>query len=58
MVRLNEDIAMNIGPGEKIIGIEILDAGEILGEGTLPSLTLENVRLATVTLWFFWELYG
>ena len=25
-VRLNEEIALNIGPGETLVGIEILDA--------------------------------
>jgi uncharacterized protein YuzE len=45
-VRLNEDIALNIGPGEKLIGIEILDATEVLGQGRLPDVTLENISLA------------
>ena len=45
-VRLNEDIALNIGPGEKLIGIEILDATEVLGQGRLPDVTLENIPLA------------
>jgi uncharacterized protein YuzE len=45
-VRLNEEIALNIGPGEKLIGIEILDAKEILGDGQLPQVVLENISLA------------
>ena len=45
-VRLNEEIALNIGPGEKLIGIEILDAKEILGGGQLPQVVLENISLA------------
>ena len=45
-VRLNEEIALNIGPGEKLIGIEILDAKEILGNGQLPQVILENISLA------------
>jgi len=45
-VRLNEEIALNIGPGEKLIGIEILDAKEILGNGQLPQVVLENISLA------------
>jgi uncharacterized protein YuzE len=48
-VRLNEEIALNIGPGETLVGIEILDAKEVLGEGELPPLVLKNVRLATVS---------
>jgi len=47
-VRLNEEIALNIGPGETLVGIEIIDAKEVLGKGVLPPVTLENVRLAEV----------
>jgi len=46
-VRLNEEIALNIGPGETLVGIEILDAKQVLGGGQLPSVALENVPLAT-----------
>jgi uncharacterized protein YuzE len=42
-VRLSEDIALNIGPNETLVGIEILDAKEVLGQGSLPPLLLENV---------------
>jgi len=42
-VRLNEEIALNIGPGEKLVGIEILDAREVLGEKDLPEVILENI---------------
>ena len=45
-VRLNEEIALNIGPDEKLVGIEILDATEVLGQGHLPDVTLENIPLA------------
>jgi uncharacterized protein YuzE len=45
-VRLNEEVALNIGAGERLVGIEILDAKEVLGQGQLPSLLLENVALA------------
>jgi len=45
-VRLNEEVALNIGPGEQLVGIEILDAKEVLGKGQLPPLILENVMLA------------
>lgn len=48
-VRLNEEIALNIGPGEILVGIEILDAKQVLGEGQLPSVILENIFLATVS---------
>lgn len=45
-LRLNEEIALNIGPGETLVGIEILDAKQVLGGGALPSVVLENVSLA------------
>jgi uncharacterized protein YuzE len=45
-LRLNEEIALNIGEGEKLVGIEILDAKEVLGAGELPTLVVENLPLA------------
>ena len=45
-VRLSEEVALNIGAGEKLVGIEILDAKELLGQGRLPKLVVENVPLA------------
>ncbi len=44
-VRLNDEVALNIGPSEQLVGIEILDAKEVLGKGQLPPVTLENVAL-------------
>ena len=48
-LRLNEEIALNIGPGEELVGIEILDAKEVLSGGQLPPIVLENVPLAKVS---------
>jgi len=45
-VRLSEEVALNIGEGEKLVGIEILDAKEVLGNGKLPTVLLENIPLA------------
>jgi uncharacterized protein YuzE len=45
-LRLNDDIALNIGPDEVLVGIEILDAKEVLGKGELPKVVLENVSLS------------
>jgi uncharacterized protein YuzE len=45
-LRLNEDIALNIGPGEKLVGVEILDAREYLGGKVAPEISLDNVRIA------------
>jgi uncharacterized protein YuzE len=45
-VRLNEEIALNIGPNETLVGIEVLDAKQVLGHGALPQVVLENVPVA------------
>jgi len=42
-VRLNDEIALNIGKGETLVGIEILDAKEVVGSGKLPALVVENL---------------
>jgi len=45
-MRLNEEIALNIGPDETLVGIEILDAKQVIGRGASPSIVLENVPVA------------
>ncbi len=45
-LRLSEEVSLNIGAGEQLVGIEILDAKEILGKGELPRIVLENVPFA------------
>ncbi len=45
-LRLNDEIALNIGPDETLVGIEIIDAKEVLGKGELPQVVLENLTLA------------
>jgi len=45
-VRLSEEVALNLGEGERLVGIEILDAREVIGEGRLPHVVLENVPFA------------
>ena len=46
-MRLNEEIALNVGKGEKLVGIEILDASEVLDAGKLPSIVLEGITAST-----------
>ena len=43
VVRLNEEIALDIDKDEKLVGIEILDAREFLGAGNLPEVILEGL---------------
>lgn len=43
-IRLSEDVAVDLGPNEEIVGIEILDASERLGfEKGRPLIELENI---------------
>jgi uncharacterized protein YuzE len=44
-LRLTEEIALNLGEGELLVGIEILDAKHVLGAGKLPSVVLENLTV-------------
>ena len=45
-LRLNEDVALDIGPGEVLVGIEILAASHVLGDGEAPAVELVNVQAA------------
>jgi uncharacterized protein YuzE len=45
-VRLNEEVALNIGEGEELVGIEMLDARETLGAGKAPAVVLEGLESA------------
>lgn len=42
-LRLTDEVALNIGDGDVLVGIEVLDAKRALGAGELPSVVLENV---------------
>ena len=45
-LRLTDEIALNIGPGEALVGIEVLDVKRVIGKGDLPRIVLENVPFA------------
>jgi len=45
-LRLNDEVALNIGANEKLVGIEILDAKEVLAAGKLPQIAIENLPFA------------
>ena len=49
-VRLSEEVALNIGVGEKLVGIEILDARSVLGSGNTPAVVLEGLKSASAPL--------
>ncbi len=42
-LRLTDEISLNLGPGEELVGIEVLDAKEVLGKGVVPTVVLENL---------------
>ena len=48
-LQLNEEIALNIGAGEILVGIEVLDAKQVLGQGQIPSVELENVPMVATS---------
>ena len=49
-VRLNEEIALNIGEDETLVGIEVLDAKEVLGSGKAPAVALEGLSVSVSPL--------
>ena len=49
-VRLSDEVALNMGEGEQLVGIEVLDAKRVLGSGQLPRLIVENIALGTAQL--------
>jgi uncharacterized protein YuzE len=42
-LRLTDQVSLNIGEGEVLVGIEVLDAKQVLGQGDVPTLVLENL---------------
>jgi len=42
-LRLTDEVSLNIGPEEQLVGIEVLDAKAVLGKGALPTVELDNV---------------
>jgi len=49
-IRITEDVAIDLGPHEKIVGIEVLDASEHFGfSPQRPEIELENLQVASVS---------
>jgi len=38
-------VALDFGLGEKLIGIEVLDAKTTIGNGNIPKVLLENIAI-------------
>ena len=49
-VRLSEEVALNIGKNEKLVGIEVLDAKAVLGSGKIPAVVLEGIESSIAPL--------
>ena len=43
ILQLTEQIALNIGETELLVGIEVLDPTQVLGTGNIPNVVLENI---------------
>ena len=44
-IRLNKDVAVDLGPGEEVVGIEVLDASEHVNfDRKAPKVVLENLQ--------------
>lgn len=49
-IRVTEDLAIDFGPNEEIVGIEILDASDHLDMSKEdPLIELENLRVMSMT---------
>ena len=42
-LQLTNEITLNIGENELLVGIEVLDATQVLGSGNIPNVVLENI---------------
>jgi len=47
VIRLNDQVAVDIGPGERIVGIEILDASELIPDLREKGISAENLAIAS-----------
>lgn len=48
-VELTDDITLDFGPADQLVGIEILDASVVLGRGKPPQITVENLPVVAAT---------
>ncbi len=42
-VVLTDDITLDFGPSEQLVGIEVLDASRVLGEGKIPQIIVDHL---------------
>ena len=46
VIHLSDQVAIDIGPGERVIAIEVLDASELIPGLKERGVSLENLRLS------------
>ncbi|MBM4033576.1 MAG: DUF2283 domain-containing protein [Planctomycetes bacterium] len=46
VIRLNDRVAVDIGPGERVVAIEVLDASEVVPDLVERGVALENLHAA------------
>ena len=46
VIRFNDQVSINIGPHEKVVGIEVLDASDVLSGIKEKKVELENLATA------------
>lgn len=46
-IRLNDQVAVDIGPGERIVAIEVLDASELIPALQEKGVALENLPVVS-----------
>jgi len=46
VIRLNDQVAVDIGPGERIVAIEVLDASELIPNLKEKGINIENLAVA------------
>ena len=46
-IRLNDQVAVDVGPGERIVAIEVLDASELIPGLKERGVALENILISS-----------
>ena len=50
VIRLNDQVAVDIGPGERIVAIEVLDASELIPDLKERGVFLENLPVSSLAV--------
>jgi uncharacterized protein YuzE len=48
-LKLSDEVALNIGKDELLVGIEILDAKKVVGAGNTPNVILDRIPFTVTT---------